>query len=162
MTSRATHSAAALAIAAALAVSAEGLRQKPYLDPPGILTVCYGSTRNVVAGRVYSLAECRQRLDDEMRAAIAQVEQCAPGLPDHVLAAFGDAVYNLGPKVACDTHHSAAARLLKRGDIVAACNELARWDKARIGGEMVSLAGLKARRERERDICLGSAPEIAP
>ena len=145
---------AAVALAAAIAIPAEGLRQWAYYDPPGILTVCYGSTTNVQKGVKYSLDECKARLDDDMRAAIAQVDACAPGLPVPVLAAFGDAVYNLGPRIACDTAHSTAARLLKAGDLAGACQQLPRWDKASVGGVMVSLPGLTKRRAKEMDLCL--------
>lgn len=48
---------AALAAALALAIPAEGLRQYAYYDPPGILTVCYGSTRDVVPGIILSQGE---------------------------------------------------------------------------------------------------------
>ena len=145
---------AAAALAVAIAIPAEGLRQWAYYDPPGILTVCYGSTTNVQKGVKYSLDECQARLDDDMRAAIATVDACAPGLPVPVLAAFGDAVYNIGPKIACDTAHSTAARLLKAGDIEGACRQLPRWDKASVGGVMVSLPGLTKRRAKEMDLCL--------
>ena len=145
---------AAAALAVAIAIPAEGLRQWAYYDPPGILTVCYGSTTNVQKGVKYSLDECKARLDDDMRAAIAQVDACAPGLPVPVLAAFGDAVYNIGPKIACDTAHSTAARLLKAGDIEGACRQLPRWDKASVGGVMVSLPGLTKRRAKEMALCL--------
>ena len=148
---------AAVALAAAIAIPAEGLRQWAYYDPPGILTVCYGSTTNVQKGVKYSLDECKARLDDDMRAAIAQVDACAPGLPVPVLAAFGDAVYNLGPRIACDTAHSTAARLLKAGDLAGACQQLPRWDKASVGGVMVSLPGLTKRRAKEMALCLEGA-----
>ena len=148
---------AAASLAVAIAIPAEGLRQWAYYDPPGILTVCYGSTTNVQKGVKYSLDECKARLDDDMRAAIAQVDACAPGLPVPVLAAFGDAVYNIGPKIACDTAHSTAARLLKAGDIEGACRQLPRWDKASVGGVMVSLPGLTKRRAKEMDLCLEGA-----
>ena len=148
---------AAASLAVAIAIPAEGLRQWAYYDPPGILTVCYGSTTNVQKGVKYSLDECKARLDDDMRAAIAQVDACAPGLPVPVLAAFGDAVYNIGPRIACDTSASTAARLLKAGDLAAACQQLPRWDKASVGGVMVSLPGLTKRRAKEMDLCLEGA-----
>ena len=144
----------ALAAAIAIAIPAEGLRQVAYRDPPGILTVCYGSTTDVRPGVVYSLAECRTRLDADMAAAVAQVEKCAPGLGENQLAAFADAVYNLGPKVACDTKNSTAARLLKAGQIAEACQQLPRWNKARVAGVLVELPGLTKRRERERVLCM--------
>jgi GH24 family phage-related lysozyme (muramidase) len=153
MTPRQKRLTAAAALATAIAIPAEGLRQFAYYDPPGILTVCYGSTRDVQAGKKYSLTECRARLDKDMTEAIETVERCVPGLPEPVLAAFGDAVYNLGPKVACDTYNSTAARLLKTGNLAAACDQLPRWNKARIAGKAVELPGLTKRRAVERDLC---------
>jgi GH24 family phage-related lysozyme (muramidase) len=155
-TDRQKKYAAVSALAVAIAIPAEGLRQWAYEDiaNPKLLTVCYGSTTNVQKGVKYSLDECKARLDDDMRAAIAQVDACAPGLPVPVLAAFGDAVYNIGPKIACDTAHSTAARLLKAGDIEGACRQLPRWDKASVGGVMVSLPGLTKRRAKEMDLCM--------
>lgn len=147
--------AIALALATAIAVPAEGLRQWAYRDPVGILTVCYGTTGPDVKGaKHYSLAECRALLDRDMLKAIDQVEACAPGLPVPVLAAFADAAYNIGPRVACDTANSTAARKLKSGDLAGACNELPKWDKARVAGVLVALPGLTARRAKERALCL--------
>jgi GH24 family phage-related lysozyme (muramidase) len=143
-----------VALAAAIAIPAEGLRQWAYYDPPGILTVCYGSTTNVQKGVKYSLDECKARLDADMLAAVQAVDRCAPGLPVPVLAAFGDAVYNIGPTVACDTSRSTAARLLKAGDLRGACDQLPRWNKARVAGAMVELPGLTKRRAKERELCL--------
>ena len=154
LSDKAKRRTAAASLAVAIAIPAEGLRQWAYYDPPGILTVCYGSTTNVQKGVKYSLDECKARLDDDMRAAIAQVDACAPGLPVPVLAAFGDAVYNIGPTVACDTSRSTAARLLKAGDLRGACDQLPRWNKARVAGAMVELPGLTKRRAKERELCL--------
>lgn len=153
----------AVAIAIALAGPMEGLRRVAYYDPPGILTVCMGHTGpDVDPHKVYSLAECDKFMSDDMRAAVDTVERCVPGLPSHVLAAFGDAVFNLGPKVACDTENSTAARLLRTGEIEAACNQLPRWNKARLLGVLVPLPGLTNRREAERLLCLGLTPSPAP
>lgn len=156
-TDRQKRIAAAIAAATAIAIPAEGLRQFAYYDPPGILTVCYGSTTDVQKGKRYSLDECKARLDADMLDAVLTVERCVPGLPEPVLAAFGDAVYNIGPRIACDTANSTAARLLKSGDIAGACNQLPRWDKARVAGVMVALPGLTKRRAAERALCLEGA-----
>ena len=144
--------AAAAALAIAIAVPAEGLRQYAYEDPVGILTTCYGHTgKDVVAGRKFSLEECNAFLNDDMRKAIDTVERCHPGLPAPVLAAFGDAVYNMGPSVACN---STASRYLAAGRISDACNELPRWVYAKVAGVNVKLPGLVKRRALERDLCL--------
>ena len=139
-------------VAAVLAAGHEGLRQYAYNDPrPGdpILTVCYGSTTQVERGKKYSLDECKQRLDADMLEAVTAVERCHPNLPDNVLIAFADAVYNIGPKVACN---STASKYLDKGNYEAACNELPKWNKS----NGVVLKGLTRRRLEERDICLGS------
>lgn len=138
-------------VAAILAAGHEGLRQYAYNDPrPGdpILTVCYGSTTQVERGKKYSLEECKQRLDADMLEAVTAVERCHPNLPDNVLIAFADAVYNIGPKVACK---STASKYLDQGNYEAACNELPKWNKS----NGVVLKGLTRRRLEERDICLG-------
>lgn len=154
MTPRGKRVGAAAALATLIAIPAEGLRQYAYYDPPGILTVCYGSTSNVQKGKKYSLKECRERLDADMLQAVDAVERCVPGLPVNVLAAFSDAVYNMGPTIACDQKRSTAARYLHQGRLIDACNQLPRWDKARVGGLMVSLPGLTKRRAAEKDLCL--------
>lgn len=153
MTPKARRLSVAAALATAIAIPAEGLRQMAYLDPPGILTVCYGTTGpDVVKGKRYSLEECKAYLDRDMMTAVVQVEKCHPGLPENVLAAFADAVYNIGPTVACN---STASRYLSAGDLVAACKQLPRWNKARVGGVYVELPGLTKRRHKEMQLCLG-------
>ena len=151
---RSKRAATAAALATAIAIPAEGLRQVAYYDPPGILTVCYGSTTNVVKGRIYSLAECEGRLSDDMQAAVDTVERCVPGLPVGPLAAFADAVYNMGPTIVCNRKESTAARLLYSGRVEDACNQLPRWDKARVGPALISLPGLTKRRAKEQQLSL--------
>lgn len=145
---------AATIIATGLAIPAEGLREYAYHDSKGILSVCYGSTSSVDPNHRYTLAECRARLDKDMSKAIAIVEQCAPGLPEHQLAAFADAVYNLGPTIVCDTQKSTLARKLKSGDTLGACAELPKWNKVVVKGQSFALPGLTKRREKEKELCL--------
>ena len=151
---RAKRLAAAATIATALAVPMEGLRQWAYYDPPGILTVCYGSTKNVVKGKKYSTEECKLRLNTDMMEAVETVERCVPGLPVHPLAAFADAVYNMGPTIACNTTKSTAARLLALGKVEEACKQLPKWNKAKVAGVFVTLPGLTKRRNEEMELCL--------
>lgn len=144
----------ALGLATAIAIPAEGLRQWAYRDPAGIATICYGATEGVRMGDVATLDECRERLDADMMKALATVERCVPGLPAHQLAAFADAVFNIGQRIVCDQETSTAARLLAAGDIEAACNQLPRWNRATVAGVSVELPGLTKRRARERALCL--------
>ena len=151
MENRTKHLAAVATMAAALAAGFEGLRQYAYYDPrPGdaILTVCYGHTgKDFKKGVKYDIDSCKQWLADDMLDAVRAVERCHPNLPDNVLIAFSDAVYNIGPKVACN---STASRYLTQGNYVAACKELPKWNKS----NGVVLPGLTRRRNAEMEICL--------
>ena len=146
--------AAATAIATSIAIPAEGIRQWAYNDPVGVLTVCYGQTGNVDPTRQYSMDECKALLNDSMRQAVEMTDACAPGLPTKTLAALSDLTYNVGPRAVCDPEASTLARMLRMGEIAAACEELPRWNKARVAGVLVSLPGLTKRRELEKAICL--------
>jgi len=144
-----------LVLATALAAPFEGLRQYAYYDPPGILTVCYGSTSNVVKGHKYSLEECKVRLDKDMLNAVVAVENCTKKIDLSVnqTVAFADMVYNIGPKPVCDTSQSTLARKLQAGDIIGACDQIPRWNKARVAGRMIALPGLTKRRNAEHILC---------
>lgn len=145
----------ALAAACTLAIPAEGLRTKAYRDPVGIPTICFGSTKGVKLGDIATLEQCKAMLNEEMLQSIDAVDRCVPNLPVNVLAAFADASYNLGPKIACDLSASTAARKLKAKDYIGACNELLKWDKARMPVlGLVPLPGLTKRRQLERELCL--------
>jgi lysozyme len=147
--------AIAAALATAIAVPAEGVRRVVYFDPPGIPTVCMGHTgTDVKQGKTYSMDECKALLTADMAKAIDAVDRCQPGLPQQVLAAFGDATFNAGPTVACNTEKSTAARMLAAKNYAGACRQLPRWNKARVAGVMVELPGLTKRRYAEMNLCL--------
>jgi GH24 family phage-related lysozyme (muramidase) len=144
----------AAAVAAALVAPAEGLRHYVYADPVGIPTYCFGETAHPVAGKFYSTAECQALLTDGVAVAVATVDKCAPGAPDNVLGAFGSAVYNIGPTIACDRTNSTAARYLWNHQWIDACNQLPLWNKSHLAGALVTLPGLTTRRDNERAYCL--------
>jgi GH24 family phage-related lysozyme (muramidase) len=155
--------ATVLALAAALAIPFEGLRQFAYYDPPGILTVCYGSTTDVVKGRKYSLNECKVRLDQDMLNAVIIVENCTKDIDLSVnqMVAFADMVYNIGPRPVCDADQSTLARKLQAGDVMGACDQIPRWNKARVAGQMVALPGLTKRRTAETNLCKTPDPIVS-
>lgn len=108
-------------------------------------------------GVKYSLDECKALLSKDMLTAMEAVDRCHPDLPVPVLAAFGDAVFNMGPTVACNKAQSRAAQYLYVGNYAAACNELPKWNKARVAGVLVALPGLTKRRAAEQALCLEGA-----
>lgn len=146
--------AAAVLVAMPLTARFEGLRTKPYLDPAGIPTVCYGETE--LALRVYSVDECgamlRQRL---LKDYAPKVAACVPSLVSeakaNALAAFVDASYNAGPKAVCN---SRMAKAVRAGDLRAACDGFAGWYVTARGKRF---PGLVRRREAERQLCLKDA-----
>lgn len=151
-----------LALASAVAIPAEGLRQWAYRDVAGVATICYGTTKGVKPGDYRTLEQCKALLNKDMLASIDTVQRCARrDLSAEQTAAFADAVYNLGPKVVCDPARSTLARKLQAGDVVGACNELPKWVKATVAGVPVTLPGLVKRREAERALCLGNTSVVA-
>ena len=148
----------AIVLASSLAIPAEGLYYTWYPDPVGITTVCYGHTgKDIDKTKRYTKDECLGLLSMDMAKAVRKVDSCVPDLPLGVLAAFSDATFNMGPAIACDTTRSTAARLLKARKFVEACNQLPRWNKARIMGVLRELLGLTIRRTNEQEMCLKDA-----
>ncbi len=154
----AKKAALVIVIASSIAIPAEGIFTRWYKDPVGITTVCIGHTgSDIDRNKVYTKNECMALLSQDMAEAVRTVDRCVPDLPIGVLAAFSDATFNIGSTIVCDTQRSTAARLLKSGRIREACEQLPRWNKARVMGVMVELPGLTKRRAREAEVCLKAA-----
>lgn len=141
----------ALGIGAAipLVASFEGLRQAAYLDPVGVPTACFGATKGVRLGQVYTREQCDDLLAKDLLDANAGVNSCVRvPLSDGQRTAFVSFTYNVGRGAFCG---STLVRKLNAGDYVGACNELPRW----VYAKGVKLPGLVNRREQERALCLG-------
>ena len=67
----------------------ESIRLVGYLDPVGIPTKCMGDTTNVVVGRRYSDAECRESLERQLIAHAEPVLRCTPVLKGHTYQLAG-------------------------------------------------------------------------
>jgi lysozyme len=140
--------AAACLVAAPLTAAFEGLRTKPYLDPAGIQTVCYGETEREM--RVYTADECGSLLRQRLAKDYApKVLACLPQVADRkaVFAALIDASYNAGPKAVCN---SRMATSIRAGQWRAACDGFSGWYVTAKGKR---LPGLVRRREAERNLC---------
>ncbi len=154
MTLDARKAGMAITLAASMALPAEGMLRIWYVDPVGVDTVCVGHTGDIDKHKVYTNAECMALLSVDMADAVRTVDACVPGLPIGVLAAFSDAVFNMGGTIACDTKKSTAARMLKAGDLKGACNQLPRWNHGTKLGISFELPGLTIRRARNQEVCL--------
>src|SRR3954454_6582587 len=95
--SRLKKSAAAGALALATIGAYEGLRRRAYHDIIGVPTVCYGETRGVRMGDVYSKADCDRMLVARLDEFAAQVERCVTRpMADKTEVAFVSLAYNIG------------------------------------------------------------------
>lgn len=153
---RGRRNATWLAVAIAIVAPAEGLRTAAYRDPVGIPTICFGETRNVKMGDTATRAECEAMLSTRLQEFHAALRTCLPALdaaPAEVQAALVSWSYNIGTGAACK---STLVRKARSGDLRGACDELPKWNKARVAGQLVVLPGLTRRRAEERALCLSA------
>lgn len=148
--------AAAGAIAAFLAAFVggwEGLRTEAYRDIVGVPTICYGETKGVRLGDKKTKAECNAMLLERLAEFEDGLDRClVVPVPDKTKVAFVSWAYNVGLGAAC---RSTLVRKANAGDLVGACNELPRWNRA--GGKVVK--GLTNRRKAEQRLCLEGLQE---
>lgn len=141
--------AAAVLLSVPLTSAFEGLRTKPYRDPAGIPTVCFGETQ--VAMQKYTKQQCVSMLTErQVNDYAPAVLKCVPGLAAHteIFAASADAAYNAGVGAFC---RSPMAAMFKSGHWRAGCQAFRNW---RVTANGKRLAGLVRRREAERTLCL--------
>lgn len=138
----------ALVTSGILVANFEGKENKPYLDPVNILTVCYGSTHNIIRDKTYTDEECLDILADDLKEHDRQLLSLVKvPINSNQHAAFLSFIYNVGY---LKFRTSTLLRKLNSGNYVEACNQLLRWDKA--GGKV--LRGLTRRRIAENKLCL--------
>ena len=137
-----------MAAAIALVGTWEGVRTVAYRDIVGIPTVCFGETRGVKMGDAYTLEQCQVMLGDGLKEFSAGVDKCLKvNTPDLTYVAIVSWAYNVGLGAACK---STLMRKANAGDLLGACNQLPRWNRA--GGKVVR--GLTRRRADEKAMCI--------
>jgi lysozyme len=127
---------------------------RAYLDAVNVPTACDGITRGVRMGQTYTEAQCTTMLQGALVEHGSRVIACVPGLYGHGYqgAAATSLAYNIGWPSFCA---STAARLFNAGQWLAACDAFTMWVKATDPRKRrkIVLAGLVARRARERAMC---------
>ncbi|AOH85715.1 hypothetical protein AWL63_18985 [Sphingomonas panacis] len=147
-------SIAALAIATPALEQDEGKANVGYLDIAKIPTECFGHTGpDVRIGVRRSDAYCRAKLAGDAETHLRGVLACTPTLADrrYQLAAATRTAFNIGVAAFCK---STIARKFNARDWRGGCDAMLAWNKARVNGRLVVVAGLAKRRERERAMCL--------
>ncbi|WP_272571448.1 lysozyme [Providencia sp. PROV254] len=139
-----------MTLTVAMVTEFEGYDPNPYLDPIGVLTVCYGHTgSDIIPTKTYTKAECEALLEKDLAIVAKAVNPLIKvSIPDYTRAALYSFTYNVGTGA---FSRSTLLKKLNAGDQTGACNELKRWIYA--GG--VKWKGLMTRREVEKAVCLG-------
>ncbi|MDN8030074.1 lysozyme [Burkholderia multivorans] len=147
--------AAAAALLFSIVPKFEGLELVARADPIGIITACYGDTKNVRADQRFTPAECRARLEQRLIEHAEPVLKCTPVLKGHTyqLAAAVSFAYNVGAGAYCG---STTAKRFNAGDWKGACRAMNESDSGKqqwvtAGGRV--LPGLVKRRAEERALC---------
>jgi lysozyme len=133
----------------------EGLRLEAYRCPAGKLTIGYGSTgSHVKEGMVITEPEAEILLKRDLGRFETGVDAilgpvAATSGQFSALVSFS---FNLGLMA---LHKSTLMKKHRAGDFAGAGDQFRQWNKARVNGHLVPLAGLTARREAERNLYLG-------
>lgn len=138
----------------------EGYRERAYLDPVGVATVGFGTTRHgdgepVRLGDAMAPPRAVLQLAADAERHWRAAAACIGPVPlaQHEADAFASLAYNIGVGAFC---RSTLVRRLKQSppDHAGACAEILRWNKA--GGQV--LPGLVRRREAEHRLCTTGEP----
>ena len=152
----------AIALAVPFIAGFEAFGAAPYLCPAGRWTIGFGTTvypNGVPVGRNDAPID-HAKAHDFLRSALIQLDQA---IKPHLIktpltnqyAAMLSLAYNIG------SGNFASSTLLAKfnaGDVAGTANEFLEWDKARINGTLVALAGLTKRRQAERALFLKDQP----
>lgn len=145
--------AGAVSLAVGLLVGLEGRHPDGvYVDIAGVLTDCYGNTKNVRRGWIRSEAECKALLEGEAERIGKYIIEDVPDIPKEVLAATISWAYNVGDGA---YRSSTLRKKLKVGDWWAACDQMNRWvyiTDPKTKRKIVS-KGLVNRRTQEYAVC---------
>ncbi|NSY36861.1 lysozyme [Leisingera sp. ANG59] len=139
-----------IALATPFIAQWEGVRLQAYRDIVGVPTICFGDTHSVQMGDRSTMADCVQRLEDDVQAFYSEIAPCMtnPGIPPGVQASMLELAFNVGSPSVC---RSTMMRLANAGQYQAACDELRRWVIA--GGRRIR--GLENRRaDSKRSLCM--------
>ena len=145
----------ALAISGAFIVAPfEGKENKAYIDPVGIVTVCYGNTgKEAVLAKTYTDDQCLDQMATDLKEHDKQLMSAVkvPFKSDYQHAAMLSFVYNAGLG---NFSSSTMLKKLNAKDYIGSCEELTKW----VYAKKQKLKGLVIRRSLEYKYCIGEVP----
>lgn len=128
-------------------------------DPVGVVTGCFGETRNMHLGERFTFAQCVAKLEPRLAEFAEAVDRCTPvdGMTVGQRKAVVDFAYNEGSGTYC---RSSIAANFRAGNIAAACrsfNESPNGKPQYVTAAGEELPGLVKRRAQERAWCEGKS-----
>lgn len=136
----------------ALVAEFEGCRLSAYRCSAGVLTCGWGETDGVTPRTKWTQAYADQRFCESLtERADAVLALCIHPVTGNQLAALTSLSYNIG---VAGLRGSTVMKCHNRGDEQAAARAFALWNKARVNGVLVALAGLTRRRAAEAALYL--------
>ena len=137
----------------------ESLYLKAYLCPAGIWTIGYGHTKNVKEGDIVDKSQANNFLIDDTYIAEFYVRKYVDvPLKQHAFDALVSWTFNLG---AGNLKNSTMLKVINSGQFDEVAEQIKRWDKGRVGGELKQLSGLVKRRKAEAILFCGGDWKIA-
>ena len=134
----------------------EGFEEQAYIDTDGAAVIGYGLSRiggqPVQVGDRISAEQANAALKAQVREIQRELDRAIKvNLSDRQLSALASLSFNVGVDYVAE---STLVRKINAEDYAGAANEFLRWDKANVGGALVSMPGLTKRREAERQLFL--------
>lgn len=134
----------------------EGFQELAYIDTDGTPVIGYGLSKingkQVQIGDSISTSQAEAALKSQLQVIRQTIEsEVKVKLNDNQLSALTSLAFNAGVD---SLKKSTLLRKLNAKDYTGAANEFLRWDKANVGGRLLSLEGLARRRQAERTLFL--------
>lgn len=151
----------------------EGLVLRAYRCPAGIWTIGRGHTRGVRPEDVCTVEQAdRWMLEDLQEVTTAVLEACTLKPSPEELGAMVSLAFNIGMGWEGKTKPAGARDGFRQSTVLrqhnadnrqAAARAFGLWNRARVGGQLVELAGLTARRAAEKALYLsGDITQVMP
>ena len=142
--------------AVSLVANAEDCRLKAYQCSASVWTIGWGETEGIQPGMVWTADQADSTFNRELNKFAHQVEACLTTYASpNQLGAMTSLAYNIGIN---GFKKSSVLRAHNAGDNAAASRAFHLWNKARVNGALVPLAGLTARRAAESALYLAPEP----